>query len=69
MPGLPDNIIVGPSTTCGFHFLELKKHPNKLTQEQQIVRDVLVSAGAKYAIAWDQDEAVDILGKWGALRR
>lgn len=67
-PGLPDFIIAGPSTTCGFHFLELKRRPNKLTQEQEKVRDVFVSAQGKYAVAYDQDEAVDILKGWGALR-
>jgi hypothetical protein len=67
-PGLPDFIIVGPSTTCGFHFLELKKYPNKLTPEQKIVADVIVSAQGKYAVAYGFDAAVAVLKGWGAVR-
>jgi hypothetical protein len=66
MPGLPDNIIVGPS---GFYFLELKRRPNGLTPEQKIFCDIARAAGGTFAVAYDQDEAVDILGTWGALRR
>lgn len=67
-PGCPDFILLGPSESCGVFFLELKRRPNGLTQEQKIFCDVARSAGAKFAIAYDWDEAVDILAKWGAIR-
>jgi hypothetical protein len=67
-PGLPDFIIVGPSETCGFYFLELKRRPNGLTPEQKIFCDVARSAGAKVAVAYDFDEAVAVLREWGAVR-
>jgi hypothetical protein len=67
-PGLPDFILVGPSKTCGFYFLELKVRPNGLTQEQKIFCDVARSAGAQFAVAYDWDEAIAILGKWGAVK-
>ena len=67
-PGLPDFILVGPSETCGFYFLELKRRPNGLTQEQRIFCEVARSARGTFAVAYDVDEAVAILKGWGCLR-
>jgi hypothetical protein len=67
-PGLPDFIIIGPSKTCGFHFLELKRAPNKLTEEQKAVADVIESAQGKYAVAYGYEAAKAVLIEWGALR-
>jgi hypothetical protein len=67
-PGLPDFILVGPSKTCGFYFLELKKKPNRLTPEQKIFCDIARSANGQFAVAYGFDEAVAVLKRWGAVR-
>jgi hypothetical protein len=46
----------------------LKRYPNKLTEEQKAVADVIESAQGKYAVAYGYEAAKAVLIEWGALR-
>jgi hypothetical protein len=72
-PGWPDFIIIVPDNppwerpfTC---FLELKSDSGRLEKSQKAFRDNAVSAGCVHDVARSVDEAIEILSRWGVIRR
>lgn len=67
-PGYADFALVIPGAGRSA-FLELKSDKGRTSKEQRAFREDVEAAGALYAIARTPEEAQDILGSWGALRR
>jgi hypothetical protein len=66
-PGFFDLLFIDPD---GVHrWLEMKRCKARLTEEQARFSLAMLARGVPAEVARSQDEAVDILGKWGALRR
>lgn len=48
--------------------LELKSEGGRVTDAQAIIHERLLRAGAKVAVTFGLDEAIDQLQSWGLLR-
>jgi hypothetical protein len=70
-PGWPDFIIIVPDYPWGNRtcFLELKTIRGRLSPSQQEFRDNAVAVGCLHSVARSVDEAVEVLSRWGAIRR
>jgi hypothetical protein len=74
-PGWPDFIIIVPGDPWDLHrpqvccFLELKTIRGRLSPSQQEFRDNAVAVGCLHSVARSVDEAVEVLSRWGAIRR
>lgn len=72
-PGWPDFIIIVPGddpwSRPRICFLELKTIRGRLSQTQQEFRDNAVAVGCRHSVARSVDEAVEVLSRWGAIRR
>jgi len=67
-PGVNDLVILLPPDGR-YAGLELKDRKNgRHTEEQKCFGDAVIAAGGLYAVAWDIDEALDILTEWGVFR-
>jgi hypothetical protein len=66
-PGFFDLLFIDPD---GQHrWLEMKRGKARLTEEQAAFSLAMLARGVPAEVARSQDEAVDILQDWGALRR
>jgi hypothetical protein len=65
-PGWPDFILLSPDK--GAHFLELKRHGEKLSEEQREFEDYCETHHYPHAVVDCFDDAVLVLKTWGALR-
>jgi hypothetical protein len=72
-PGWPDFIIIVPGddpwAASHICFLELKTIRGRLSPSQQEFRDNAVAVGCLHSVARSVDEAVEVLSRWGAIRR
>ena len=67
-PGVNDLVILLPPN-ARYAGLELKDRKNGChTEEQKGFGDAVIAAGGLYAVAWDIDEALEILTEWGAIK-
>lgn len=64
-PGISDFLLIGPT---GFHFLELKRPPNKPTEAQIDFGIAVIAGGGKFAVANSYEEAIGVLKMWGCLK-
>lgn len=65
--GVPDLCFVLPRDGRSA-FLELKKPNGRLSEAQLLFREMALDAGALWGVAYSIEEAVRILGEWGALK-
>ena len=65
-PGVPDLLIVAHGRLYG---LELKADRGRLSQSQIATHAEMRAAGATIGVATGIDEALELLGIWGLLRR
>jgi hypothetical protein len=71
-PGWPDFIIIVPGlpfSVSRICFLELKTIRGRLSPSQQEFRDNAVNIGCLHSVARSVDEAIEVLSRWGAIRR
>ena len=67
--GLFDLIVIGGDYLRGrTGFLELKTATGKLSPHQTTFRDILIHAGAPYAVAFGRDEPIKVLEEWRVVR-
>jgi len=66
--GLPDLLVVSKHLPGGLGLLELKTETGKLSTEQTAFRSTCISAGAKIAVAYGLDQALEVLLDWGVIK-
>lgn len=66
-PGLPDLLVVAPGLPCGF--IELKTAKGTLSDNQEIILNLMDAANVKCAVCRGMDETIAQLESWGAVRR
>lgn len=66
--GWPDFLLLSPFDNRQVHGLELKRHGESLTLEQDEWREWCLAHGGKYAVAWTMDDVLDAFYDWGCTR-
>jgi hypothetical protein len=64
--GWPDFVLFDPSGRL--HALELKRQGEDLTDDQEDFQTWCIAHGVRHSVARTSDEALEVLGAWGALR-
>ena len=64
--GWPDFVLIDPSGRL--HALELKRQGETLTDDQEAFQEWAIARGVPHSVVRTSDEALEVLGAWGALR-
>ncbi len=64
--GWPDFVLIDPSGRL--HALELKREGETLTDDQEAFQEWAIARGVPHSVIRSVDEALMVLGAWGALR-
>jgi VRR-NUC domain-containing protein len=64
--GWPDFVLFDPAGRL--HALELKREGETLSEDQEAFQEWAIARGVPHSVVRTSDEALDVLGAWGALR-